>query len=216
MFADDLLIAFHANPKSCSNVLKVLGIFQMLTNLQSQLPQIQHLLLQVCVTCLQTLGCNSLGIRERHQPIKYLGSYLSLGYFPLSFQNVMVDKALSRVQGQYKGFNFQARKMVLINSMINSTQSHLIFNCNISDSILNHMTHIARNFFWNSNPSSHMKLISWDTISKPKDCEGLGLCDLLTVNKSICAKQILSILNKSYTLWVHILTTKYGGTSPLD
>lgn len=41
-----------------------------------------------------------------------------------------------------------------------------------------------------------MMIISWDTISKHKYYEGLGLRDLVTIKESIYAKWILSILNK--------------------
>lgn len=61
-----------------------------------------------------------------------------------------------------------------------------------------------------------MKFISCDTVSKPKDCDDLGIHDLLTVKKLINAKRILPTLNKSNTLWIRILRAKVWGLAPLD
>lgn len=78
--------------------------------------------------------------------------------------------------------------------MINSIPTHLLFNYNISNSILNHMTTIAKNFFWNIDSSS-------ETITKPKDNGRLGMRDLLQLS-SIYPPSESSL---SSTIMIHLV-----------
>lgn len=77
MFADDLLLAFRANHKSCSIVLQILRVFQNLTHLRVNLDKSHFYFPKHCDPSSKHLVYNSLVIKEGSWPFKYLGTYIS-------------------------------------------------------------------------------------------------------------------------------------------
>lgn len=70
---------------------------------------------------------------------------------------------------------------------------------------INEINMVYRNFLWNGSDglTSHA-LIRWEDITYPYDEVGLGVRDLLTVNKACILRHVWNIANgKKNILWVH-------------
>lgn len=55
--------------------------------------------------------------------------------------------------------------------------------------------------------------MSWETITKPKECGGLGLRRLEEMNKAFIAKLGWRLLQNEDCLWTQVLKAKYAISS---
>ena len=128
---------------------------------------------------------------------------------------MLVDKALNKVQGWFKGLISQAGKATLLKSVMNAIPTHILMNTRVSERIIKKMKRTAREFIWNQDESSNkMNLIGWQTNASPIEEGGLGIRDLKPTRKTNCAKRLVPLLNNENLLWVKVLMAKYGTMTP--
>jgi hypothetical protein len=53
-------------------------------------------------------------------------------------------------------------------------------------------------------------MVSWNTITQPKECGGLGLRNLQSMNEACLMKLGWSLMSEEYSLWGQVLIGKYG------
>ncbi|WOL01302.1 hypothetical protein Cni_G10018 [Canna indica] len=192
-FADDLLIIVKGCVDNCIRVQNALNIY-----------------------CKLSGGiCKEFGIKEGKYPMKYLGTFIGPKKLDESHQEIILTKALSRVEG-WAGKNIsQAGKQVLLNSVVGSIPMHTLATSWINNSIVNKYQSIARNYLWsNDKKKKGFHLVGWSKVTMRKYKGGLGLKDLGIVKLFIHAKRILLFLNKEKHLWSRILRAKYGNYHP--
>jgi hypothetical protein len=61
---------------------------------------------------------------------------------------------------------------------------------------------------WQVDDRKRYDLVKWDTMSLPKDCGGLVVLNLATMNKSLLCKWLWKLENTEGT-WQQLLTRKY-------
>ena len=69
---------------------------------------------------------------------------------------------------------------------------------------------------WNENDDKKKyHLVKWETVCLPKECGGLGVLDLETMNKSLLCKWLWKLENTEGT-WQELLRRKYLHTKVLS
>lgn len=67
----------------------------------------------------------------------------------------------------------------------------------------------VRGFLWgNTDEKTRMHLVAWNTVTKPKDEGGLGLCSMRQANASFLAKLGWRVLEEPQTQWPRVILRK--------
>ncbi|PKI38974.1 hypothetical protein CRG98_040626 [Punica granatum] len=69
---------------------------------------------------------------------------------------------------------------------------------------------LCGNFIWgNISDRRRIHLIDWNTLTQPREHEGLGFRHLESFNDALLAKIGCGLLTRLHVLWVHVLRSKY-------
>jgi hypothetical protein len=70
---------------------------------------------------------------------------------------------------------------------------------------------VQRAFIWgDTDDKRKAHLISWDTMTQPKSCRGLGFRKLNSMNEACLMKIGWSLMTGEHSLWGEVLLGKYG------
>lgn len=90
----------------------------------------------------------------------------------------------------------KADKSVIINTILMATPIYYLSVYPIPDSVITKLSRIARKFLWaNCDQGNSMPLVNQDTINTFKTEGGLDIKNLLKVNHTLMAKNLLNFLN---------------------
>lgn len=211
MFVDDIILSIGANDKSCRHLLKALKSYSAIMGLQVSKGKSEILFPKSNNPTTKHHINNNQGIKDGSWPLYYPGAYIHYNRLPNRYQDIMIEKVLARFQGWNYTMFSQIDKSILINSVINTIPLHILKNTWISDSNINNIIKLSRNFLWNNNPShKKMPLLSWDCVTDPKWEGGLRLSDLHLVKSTTGTYKLLPLLNKEDYIWDKLLLAKYG------
>ncbi|WOL10556.1 ribonuclease H protein [Canna indica] len=141
--------------------------------------------------------------------MKYLGAYISPHKLDKNHQEVLLHKAIDKIDGwSSKGIS-QAGRATQISSVMNSLPIHSLTASLTNDCVIQKFQKLPRNYLWSSSKCKKgMHLISWKNVTTRKSCGGLGLKDIRIFKYSIHTSRILPFLNKEKILWSKCLFTK--------
>lgn len=80
----------------------------------------------------------------------------------------------------------------------------------LPESVCDELTRITRGFWWGGEKGArktHWK--AWDTLTKPKNCGGLGFRDFRLFNQALLARQAWRLINSPDSLCAMVLKAKY-------
>lgn len=214
MYADDLMIVGQATPEEARSIFQIIQVF--------------------CNQSGQTLSWNKSSILfSSHTPINDTQDILSI--FPVSLMNNtskhLGHPLILNTKARNSAYNFiiekfktrlsiikaktlsHAGRLSLIKSVFASIPVYYMSTILHSKKLLNKLTDIIRKFWWTGNNDEDSKKRicwkSWFDICKPFDQGGLGIRDLLTVNKSLLIQCAWRILENPNNLVSKILKEKY-------
>ncbi|KAJ1697086.1 hypothetical protein LUZ63_005598 [Rhynchospora breviuscula] len=137
----------------------------------------------------------------------YLGSPITLGkstdFSPL------VDKIDGKLQHWASSMLSQAGKLTLIKAVIEPTMLFAMQTASIPSTTLKLIQSKVRKFFWGKGNERRMPLVSWKSITVPKQQGGLGLKDLLKFQQTLSMKCLWAIASEENSLWVQVVKAKY-------
>jgi hypothetical protein len=122
---------------------------------------------------------------------------------------------VEKVKGRLTGWKAKqlslAGRITLAKSVIQAIPIYPMMSMQIPKSCLNEIEKVQRAFIWGDTEEkrkSHM--VSWNTITQPKECGGLGLRNLQSMNEACLMKLGWSLMSEEYSLWGQVLIGKYG------
>ncbi|KAJ4809267.1 RNA-directed DNA polymerase (reverse transcriptase)-related family protein [Rhynchospora pubera] len=129
----------------------------------------------------------------------------------------LVDKVAAKLHPWKARMLSPAAKVVLIKSVVEPLLLYSMGAGWIPESILHKINAKVRAFFWNTGETNKMRMVAWETITKPKQCGGLGLRDTRVLNQAAILRVLWKIASKEFeeTLWVRVLSAKYLSKAPL-
>jgi hypothetical protein len=122
---------------------------------------------------------------------------------------------VEKIKGKLAGWKAKqlslAGRITLAKSIIQATPIYPMMSTPLPKSCLQEIEKVQRAFIWGDNEDGRKAhMISWDTITKPKECGGLGLRKLQSMNEACLMKMGWSLMNGEDTLWGSVLIGKYG------
>lgn len=121
--------------------------------------------------------------------------------------------------GQLEDSNFaQSCSTVLIKSTLAAIPIYTMQTDMIPKQTLDEIDRLCRRFFWGEQGNERrLHTIMWSTLCQPKDIGGLGMPQLLPLNKALLAKLVWRKLTQPWNVGSSVLIGKYGewGTSEM-
>ncbi|WOL00311.1 hypothetical protein Cni_G09024 [Canna indica] len=215
LFVDDIIMVIKCCESSCRCLIEVLNFYGKVTN-----QRINYGKSEVFFPCefpkkRKEVFSRMLGIKEGGLPIKYLGAYVDKGKISVNVQRQMIEKAENRLESWASKDIFQAGKVVLINSVVNSMPIHTLSIMWINSKIIKEHEKLIRDFLWKLGKKKYgFHLVNWKKVSLCKAEGGLGVKDLNTFKIVIHAKRVLPILNRKDQIWSRLVNARYGDLHP--
>ncbi|KAJ4748330.1 RNA-directed DNA polymerase (reverse transcriptase)-related family protein [Rhynchospora pubera] len=209
-YADDTIIFFKPTQSQAVLLKLILTIFGHLSGLNLNPLKSDLVTVNTSSTVTQrlvsVLGCNSA-----HFPIKYLGLPLSNKKLNKNAYNDLLQRFQKKLMGWQANFFSVAGRLVLLNSCLSSLPVYFMSVFKVPSSILQTIDKLRRTFLWHGSQSQGKKLvmISWDLVTRPKQCGGLGVLDLKAFNLALLSKWLWKWLNPNDSLWKSQLNALY-------
>jgi ribonuclease HI len=211
MFADDLLLFGQAVDENMRAVMEVLNNFCAMSGQQVNYDKSSIFFSRNVSNGRRTVLSTQSGLKETQHLGKYLG-VPALGRAPRvqDFQ-YLVEK----IKGKLAGWKAQqlslAGRITLAKSVIQATPIYPMMSTPIPKSCLQEIEKAQRDFIWgDTDDKRKAHMISWNTITRAKDCGGLGLRKLQSMNEACLMKMGWSLMTREDTLWGNVLIGKYG------
>ncbi|KAJ4755003.1 hypothetical protein LUZ62_089408 [Rhynchospora pubera] len=209
LFADDLVIFGHASIEEVLCIQRILNVFcecsgQQIGHDKSRIwfskstPQNVR---QCIATMLNALPGDDSQV--------YLGVPV-VASRPKDFVG-LVDRVQAKLNSWSSKLLSQAGKVALIKAVIEPMVLYGVAGGPLPDSIAHKLNQKIRAFFWGSNGTRKLQLMSWATITRPKMHGGLGLRDVTVINGAAVMKVLWKLASKEHEgkLWTKILKAKY-------
>ncbi|WOL10958.1 hypothetical protein Cni_G19718 [Canna indica] len=185
-FADDIIMVVKCNKSSCSQVMEVLDCYGTFTNQKVNFNKSKLDFPYDYPKEKKDDICKLMGINEGSLPFKYLGTSIGKSRLPINIQRQIVAKAESKIESWASRNISQAGKVILLNSVVNSTPIHSLATSWLSEKVVKEYEGLAKNYLWKSRSRRHgFHLIGWKIVTLSKSKGGLGIKDLNLMKLSI-------------------------------
>lgn len=213
-FADDMILFGEATITQAEEMIRCLNTFceqsgQRVNTLKSSL-----LFSKNTHPDLQQRIMNLTGIPR----VEDLGKYLGVPSIHGRLMKATYSDLIDRIQGKLAGWKSRtltmAGRIVLAQSVLSSMPYYTMQSTFLPKGVVTTIEKLIRNFIWGSSPDQRRcHLLSWETITKPKEGGGLGLRRLEEMNEAFIAKLGWRLIQKENCLWTQVLKAKYAISS---
>lgn len=100
-------------------------------------------------------------------------------------------------------------RAVLVNSCLSSVPLYMLSFLEAPKGVIKRMNYFKARLLWQEHHDKRRcHLVNWANVCMPKDCGGLGVLDLATMNQSLLCKWPWK-LETSHGIWQEMLNKKY-------
>ncbi|GJN23279.1 hypothetical protein PR202_gb10915 [Eleusine coracana subsp. coracana] len=94
-------------------------------------------------------------------------------------------------------------RVVLVNSVLDSLPTYAMMALPLPPALIAAMDALRRAFMWTgeAKASGADCLIAWDLVTRPKECDGLGIRDLAVQNRCLLMKLVHRLHNPTVSSW---------------
>ncbi|XP_056697578.1 uncharacterized protein [Spinacia oleracea] len=155
--------------------------------------------------------CDALNITETDDLGVYLGVPTINGRSSKKEYQFLVDRINGKLAGWKSKMISMAGRATLVQSCLSPMPYYAMQTTKLPRSTCDEIDRISRRFLWGgSEEKKKIHLVSWDTITKPKQLGGLGIRSMRQANSAFLAKLGWRVLAEPEALWSRVLRSKYG------
>ncbi|KAK4384052.1 Retrovirus-related Pol polyprotein from type-2 retrotransposable element R2DM [Sesamum angolense] len=201
-FADDLLLLCKADVRSVNLFRQGLDRFATLSGLKTN-PQKSQLIISKAVSGIRDALLATLGFQEGQLPVRYLGLPLILARLSITDCQPLLQKIDSRIKG-WEGVQLSfAGRVQLIKSVLISFEVYWATAFILPKGIIKEMMKRLRTFLWKGTTASGYPKVSWEAVCRPIEEGGLGIKDMLALNRALMSKHLWAVIKQDRTsIWV--------------
>lgn len=206
LFVDDCYIFTETKIKYVKNVKNYLEMFSKTSRQTINYEKSELMFSKYIPNLIRNLLIKELGIQHASKSGKYLGLPSNLGNNKTTLFSYIENKTNKKIQRWKENFLNQARKEILLKSVITTLPSFAMSCFLIPKKTCNNIDKKQRRFWWGQKEKG--KKINWvkcDTLRKNKNDGGLGFRDLHSYNKALLTKQAWRIIKNLDNLWTKFL-----------
>ena len=197
LFADDIMVFCKGDKRSLLNLMAFfeeygLNSGQLVNKTKS------HVYLGKSALHRRTLIYSWLGVSVGKLPFMYLGVPIFVGRPKRIYFQVLADR-IRNVMSNWRGHSLSmAGRVTLVNSVVVSMLSHSFTIYAWPRTVLQQVRNWMRNFIWTGNVSSRAYYpVSWKKCCAPLKEGGLGVRNIMALNKAFLLKKFWDFLTKS-------------------
>lgn len=144
-----------------------------------------------------------MGVAQGSLPVRYLGVPLISKRLSHTDCLELTDKVSRRISSWRGKLLSYAGRMQLVKSVLASFAVYWLVAFVLPKRTIHEVNWICRVFLWNvPDAVTSNALIGWDEVAYPYEEGGLGLRDILTVNKALIIRHVWNIISDRDSLWV--------------
>lgn len=151
-----------------------------------------------------------LGFKEGHLPVRYLGVPLIASKLSKNDCQPILDKFMKKINNWSAKCLSYAGRVQLAKSVLLQLQ---VFWCNIfilPKAVIHELEKLASRYIWNgSTDHKPLALVSWKSVTLPKNEGGLGIRQLDAWNKAAVGKMLWKVINRQDCLWTKWVNSAY-------
>ncbi|KAE8671815.1 kinase-related family protein [Hibiscus syriacus] len=209
-FADDLIIFCGASKTQIMNVKRVLRVFEVMSGLQLNLKKSRLFGINISQQEVKTWA-DSIGCLVGNFPSNYLGLPLGATRNSSVIWEPVVQNFHSKLAGWKAATLSLAGRLVLIKSVLSSLPTYFLSIFKIPASILKTLNSIMSNFLWGGgNGIKKIHWVKWDDVCKSKTEGGLGVRNLIFMNRALLGKWSWRFANERNYVWRNFICSKYN------
>uniref|UniRef100_A0A8I6XKE9 Reverse transcriptase domain-containing protein n=1 Tax=Hordeum vulgare subsp. vulgare TaxID=112509 RepID=A0A8I6XKE9_HORVV len=178
LYADDVMMFFHAEMEEVVAVKSILGIFETASGLRVNYGKSSATTLhggEDADALLEALGCQPAAL-----PIMYLGIPLSYRRPSAAQMQPLVDAVAGRLPSWKAWLMNKAGRLALVKSVLSAIPIHQMLALSPPKKTLKQLEKIQRGFLWAGREAAkggHCH-VNWRTVCRPLAYGGLGIRDL--------------------------------------
>ncbi|XP_027102977.1 uncharacterized protein [Coffea arabica] len=210
-FANDSLIFCKTNVDEASQKMRILEVYKQASG---QLVNVE----KSSLFFSRNIGSSRLkeGVMRKLQGMrlaqhsKYLGLPLPIGRSKRQAVEFIRNKAMERLHEWKEQLLSQARKEVLLKSVIMALPTYIMSCCLLPKDLCKKICSEMAKFWWGQKGDEQkIHWLSWGKLSEVKAERGLGFRDLHEYNLALSAKQLWRILTRPNLLMSKVIKARY-------
>ncbi|XP_021847973.2 uncharacterized protein [Spinacia oleracea] len=213
-FADDSLLFFRMSPEICDQVLALLSEF---SSISGQVINYQKSFVNFSPNTPQDY-CDflaaSLRLGQRSSLGPYLGVPVDMGRSKCDAFYGLVDCIARRIANFASLRMSSAAKLVVINSVLVASITHVLAVFKIPKSICERIDQLCLQFWWRSSADSRgISMLPASILHLPKGMGGLGIRSIQDFNQALLAKNAWRIVHNPQLLLSRLFRVRYPNLS---
>ncbi|KAL0277975.1 UNVERIFIED_CONTAM: Transposon TX1 uncharacterized protein [Sesamum radiatum] len=179
-----------------------LDLFASLSGLHTN-PQKSQLIISKAASGLRDSLLATLGFQEGLLPLRYLGLPLISARLSITDCQPLLQKIDSRIKG-WEGVQISfAGRVQLIKSVLISFEVYWAMAFILPKGIIKEMIKRLRTFLWKGTSDYGYPKVAWEAVCRPIDEGGLGIKDILALNRALMSKHLWAVIKQDRTsIWV--------------
>ena len=135
-----------------------------------------------------------------------IGTYLGTPIFTTrrmaSSYQYLVENISKRIEGWQTKYLSMAGRAILIKAFITSIPTYAMQTTLLPQKICHQIDKLSRNFLWEGSDQHRCcHMVSWDSVTLPKEAGGLGIPSTRHRNQAILMNQAWRLFSNPTTLW---------------
>lgn len=210
LFADDSLILCRVDRRDAQQLQSILQVYeecfgQMIYKDKSAVMFSRNTSAAKKGDFMRELNLQRETINDR-----YLGLPVHVGMSKTKMFAYLKEKIWQRIQGWKEKMLSRAGKEVLIKAIVQAIPSFAMGCFDLTKEICEQISKMIAKFWWsNQDRENKIHWLSWEKLTAPKCCGGLGFRDIHVFNMAMLAKQGWRLLQNPESLCARVLRAKY-------
>ncbi|KAK4384534.1 putative ribonuclease H protein [Sesamum angolense] len=152
----------------------------------------------------------ALQFQEGHLPLRYLGLPLLASRLSISDCHPLLLKVDSRIKGWDSIQLSFAGRLQLIKSVLMSLNVYWAMAFILPKGVIREVEKRMRHFLWKGNSTVGYPKVAWSTVCRPKEEGGLGIRDILAINKALMCRHLWNVIQGNQSsIWVRWIAHNY-------
>ena len=209
LFADDTLVFCKDSEEQMLYLCWILVWFEAFSGLRINLEK--SVVMSVGTVDNVHLLARELGFKVGALPSTYLGLPLGSRQSSTSIWDGVEDKFCRKLTLWKRQYISKGGRLTLIRSTLSNLPTYLMFLFQLPRGISSRLEKIQMDFLWGSSSSGRkIHLINWKDVCSSKEKGGLGIRNLILMNRDLLGKWAWRFAKKDNSAWKNVISLKYG------